>query len=520
MTAPTGAEDLRGLARRGSLSLAGAGVSAVVNLLLIVVVTRNVDAEVAGALFSATSLFVVLEAVCALGTATGVVYFISRSRALAEHRRVRETLRLAVVPVVLASLLGAAALAGLAPEVVALIGVPDDDGEGTLFVRLLAAFLPVAVLYDVLVAATQGFHTMTPTVLLEKVGRPTLQVVAMGLAVVLGGPAWVLPLAWVAPYAVTLVLSGLALRRLLRRHAVAPAQQSGGGADGKVGDEVGPLDRRTFWSFTAPRGIAAAAQLSLQRLDIVLVAAYLGAAPAAVYTAATRFVVLGQLGSQAVALAVQPKLSELMAQEDLVSTRRVYRTSTAWVVAVTWPVHLVVAMLAPVLLELFGPGYSSGRVVTVVLAVAMLVATGCGMVTMLLLMAGRSRENLLNVGIALVVNLGLNVLLIPRMGIEGAAVAWAVAIVISNLLPLWQVRRAFGLDPFGPAVLKVALLALVCLVPAPAVAWLSGASTTVAVSLVAVGLVVYAAGLGRLRREIALDDLVRSVVRKLRPGRR
>ena len=134
----------------------------------------------------------------------------------------------------------------------------------------------------------------------------------------------------------------------------------------------------------------------------MLVALYLGAAPAAVYTAATRFVVLGQLGSQAVALAVQPKLAELMAHEELPATRRVYKTSTAWVVAVTWPVHLVVAMFSPLLMQVFGHGYGEGQPVIVVLACAMLLATACGMVTMLLLMSGRSRENLLNVVVALV----------------------------------------------------------------------------------------------------------------------
>ena len=52
-------------------------------------------------------------------------------------------------------------------------------------------------------------------------------------------------------------------------------------------------------------------------------------------------------------------------------------------------------------------------------------------VTMLLLMAGRSRENLLNVVVALVVNLALNVVLIPRIGIMGAA--WATLLAYAAL---------------------------------------------------------------------------------------
>jgi O-antigen/teichoic acid export membrane protein len=499
--------DISGLARRGILSLGGAAVSAVANLLLIIVVSRAAGQEMAGYLFSSTSLFIVLEGLCALGTATGIVYFIARSRALGQDHLVRPILRTALVPVGLVSLLAAVAMFLLAPVAGEALG-SGDSSVPILFLRILAPFLPFAVLYQVLIAATQGFHTMTPTVVLEKVGRPVLQLALMALALSIG-LSWTLPVAWMGPYLIGLVGVAWSLRRLLHRYTHKPAEQVEGA------EPAAALDVRAFWSFTAPRGLAAAAQLSLQRLDIVLVAIYLGAEPAAIYTAATRFVVLGQLGSQAVALAVQPKLSELMAREDIAATRRVYRTSTAWVVAVTWPVHLVVAMLSPLLMQMFGSGYEDGRPVMVLLAGAMLVATGCGMVTMLLLMSGRSRENLLNVLVALVTNVSLNVVLIPRIGIMGAAIAWAVAIVLSNLLPLVQVHRAYGLDPFGPATAQVAALSLACFALLPGLAWLLSGESPVVIGAVALGCVLYAVGLFLLRHALELDDLVQSVRRKV-----
>ena len=500
--------DMTGLARRGLLSLGGAGVSAVANLLLIVIVARAVDKETAGYLFSTTSLFIVVESLCALGTATGLVYFIARHRALGESQLVRPLLRTALWPVLSVSVVAAVLMFVLAPHVGGLLGTSAD--EAVLFLRILAPFVVFAVLCDVLIAATQGFQVMRPTVVLEKIGRPLLQLLLLGVALLVG-LSWTLPVAWMGPYVVELVLVFAALHGLLRRDDRTEARREAA----STGAQPTPVDRRTFWLYTAPRGLAAAAQLTLQRLDIVLVAAFLGAAPAAVYTAATRFVVLGQLGSQAVSLAVQPKFSELMAHQDVVRTRQVYRTTTAWVVAVTWPVHLVVAMLSPVLMRLFGHGYGDGRSVMVILAMAMLVATGCGMVTMLLLMSGRSRENLLNVVVALVSNLVLNVLLIPRMGIEGAAVAWAVAIVLSNLLPLYQIHRAYGLNPFGRATFRVAVLCVGCFVGLPGLAWLlSGATVTVIGAVVVAGLL-YAVGLYLLRRVLQLDDLIGTVRNKV-----
>lgn len=515
-TRSTGNTDLPGLARRGIISLLGAGVSAVLNLALIIVVTRTVGRETAGFLFSTTSLFVVLESLCALGTATGIVYFISRVRALGRSSAVPQLLRTALVPVTVCAVAASIGLAAAAPLIAPAMGADGSDLP-TLYLRLVAIFLPFAVLHDVLIAATQGYHTMTPTVLLEKIGRPALQVTAVGAAALIGG-AWMLPVAWVGPYAVSLALAALALRRLV----ASPADTTAPGTPGDApdvrtpDDDAEPVTRREFWSYTAPRGIAAAAQLSLQRLDIILVAAFLGAAPAAVYTAATRFVVLGQLGSQAVALAIQPKLSELIAHNDLTATRTVYRTTTAWVIAVTWPIHLVVAVTAPLLMSIFGSGYADGRPVVVILAGAMLVATGCGMVTMLLLMSGRSRENLLNVVVALVTNVSLNLILIPAWGIVGAAVSWAVAIVLSNLLPLWQVHRALGIDPFGRGSALVAVLAVGCFAVLPGLGWWIGDSAGAVVG-VGLGGLVYLAGLHRLRHTLQLDELISSVARKLKP---
>jgi O-antigen/teichoic acid export membrane protein len=497
--------DLSGLARRSTMSLAGAVVSAIANLLVIVVVARGAGRSEAGLLFAATSVFIIAQSICGLGTATGVVYFVSRCRALGRPEDVRVILRRALVAVASLSVVASIALLAAAPSIAGLfLSRTQLSLDGATFIRLLVVFLPCAVVYDTLTAASQGFHTMKPTVVLEKIGRPLTQIALLGCAV-LSGVGWLLPLAWAAPYALTLALMMSAVRRLVsQRSAALPVAADRSTTDG-------------FWRYTAPRGLAAAGQLVLQRLDIILVAGYLGAGEAAIYTAATRFVALGQLGSQAVALAVQPKLSELLAIGDRRSVQQVYQTSTSWVVATTRPIHLLVGLLAPVVLFVFGHGYDEGSWVVVILAGSMLVATGCGMVTTVLVMAGRTRWNLLNVAIALVSNVVLNVLLIPRMGITGAAVAWGVAIVLSNVIPLAQVRRLLGIHPFGPATVQAMGLAIVALLPLPLAVWLfAGQAAYLLVPAAAVGAFAYAVGLWLLRSRLGLDAVIAPLGRRRR----
>jgi O-antigen/teichoic acid export membrane protein len=228
--------------------------------------------------------------------------------------------------------------------------------------------------------------------------------------------------------------------------------------------------RRDFWRFTGPRALASVAQLALQRVDVLLVAALGGLAPAAVYAVSGRFVILVQFANQGISQSVQPRLAEALTTGDRRTANHLYQTATGWLVLVTWPICLLVGNLAPYYLRLFGDGYAAGAPVVVVLAGAMLVATGCGMVDMVLAMAGRTAWNLVNVVIALAVTVGLDLLLIPRLGALGAAIGLACAMVANNLLPLIQVGRAVGLHPFGPGTRAAALLSLACFGAVPAVA--------------------------------------------------
>ena len=99
-------------------------------------------------------------------------------------------------------------------------------------------------------------------------------------------------------------------------------------------------------------------------------------------------------------------------------------------------------------------------------------------------------------------------MLIPAFGITGAAVAWSISILFQNLVPTWQIFRAFHLHPLGRGTLAAAAAALVIYgLCGGAIAALSapsaGGAAIIALALVAI----YAAVLWRFRRLLAVDSL-------------
>lgn len=498
-SAPPQRPGMAGVARGGLLNLVGAGVSAVSGVVLVVVVTRALPQAEAGVFFTLISVFLLAGVVARAGTGAGLVYFTAGLRSRGRKQDVRAFQRVAIVPVVAVSLLVAAVLAASAPWVAETVGGQADGAR--LAVLLLAVLLPLTTLSDTVLAGTRGHGTMVPTVALDSLARPLLQLAGVALTVG-GGSVAVVAGVWALPWALSAVLGGWWLSRLGRD---LPARGARPDAD----------TWRTFWRFTGPRAVTSVVAIALQRLDIVLVGVLAGPAQAAVYTAATRFLVVGQLVGTAISNAAQPALAGLLAVDDRVGARHLYQSATAWIVLLAWPLYLLAAVFAEEVLGVFGPGYAAGRPVVLVLAGVMLVATACGMVDMLLTMAGRTTATLVNSLAALGVMLTLDLLLIPRFGILGAAVGWAAAILVKNLLPLLRLHTELRLHPFGRATLSAAGLAAAAFGALP---WLvagalPGSAGTVVVAVL-VGGAAYAAAVLRWSAALDLPPL-----RALRPRR-
>ena len=132
-----------------------------------------------------------------------------------------------------------------------------------------------------------------------------------------------------------------------------------------------------------------------------------------------------------------------------------YATAVRWMAVLLVPMGVAIAWNRHELLALLGPGFEVGSSALLVLAIGYSTCTCFGTIAYVLMLSGRKSVETANAAIATFTNILLCVILIPRLGLLGAALATGVAFFLLNVLRIWQVRHLIGLRTFRPHFLRV-----------------------------------------------------------------
>jgi O-antigen/teichoic acid export membrane protein len=145
-----------------------------------------------------------------------------------------------------------------------------------------------------------------------------------------------------------------------------------------------------------------------------------------------------------------PYVAQLHAKGDTAAVQRVVgRTARAAFVAAC-PVFLLLVLFGgPVLRLVFGPEYEAGATALAILATGQLVNTSTGTVGIVLNMTGHERDTMLGVAVAAVATVVLNALLVPPLGIDGAALATAASMILWNVVMAYRLYVRTGLVSFA-----------------------------------------------------------------------
>lgn len=186
----------------------------------------------------------------------------------------------------------------------------------------------------------------------------------------------------------------------------------------------------------------------LTNADVVIVGLYLKPDEVAVYFAAAKTMALMQFVFFSVKAAAAPRFSALVASGDREGLACFAGEMARWGFWPSLAVGLVMLAAGNLLLSLFGPGFTDGYPLMGILFLGYLAKAAVGPGEVLLTMAGRQQLCAWLYAVVLLSNFVLNMVLIPRYGLAGAAMAAAGAMMIEAILLHLTVRKALGIVLF------------------------------------------------------------------------
>ena len=150
----------------------------------------------------------------------------------------------------------------------------------------------------------------------------------------------------------------------------------------------------------------------------------------------------------AVSAAVAHRFSEYHVTADHARLKQILGDSIRWTFWASLAATVVILSMGQPLLWLFGPRFVEGYYLMFILAAGLMARASVGPVERLMSMLGEQKVCAMVYATAFALNLILCIVLIPRIGVAGAAIATATALIVESMLLFWMAKRRLGFHVF------------------------------------------------------------------------
>ncbi|MDJ0613640.1 MAG: oligosaccharide flippase family protein [Rhizobiaceae bacterium] len=302
-------------------------------------------------------------------------------------------------------------------------------------IMLATLCLPVVALTNVMEGIGRPFNWSLLSFLPTFIFRPIGILVLMAVALVLGATSTAIT-AMVATVLATYLVGIWQYLRLQNKL-------------GKAVPFVKPSYRLKNWFLIAlPIFLVESFYVLLTSMDVLFVSFMMKPEDTAVYFASTKILALVHFVYFAVRAAASHRYSAYHASRNFEGLREFVGKSIAWTF---WPsLFLGVFMIATgkYFLMLFGNEFVAGVSFLYILVIGIVIRASVGPAESLLVMTNNQKSCAWVYVLALFVNVTLNLSLIPSFGLNGAAIATAVAMVFESAALYTIIRHKLSLHAF------------------------------------------------------------------------
>jgi len=418
------------IAREGGIGMAGFMFGQLFRFAYNLAAARLLGADALGTYALVVAVMQVGEVLAVGGLDAGLLRFVSQR--VDEERKA-----------VIASAMKRSTLVSILVGVLIVLFSGPISGllHGGMLLRLAlcsaAAALPLSVMTIMAGHAIQAHHRLLPKVLATQVIQPVLLLFTMVVARYASGTGAALALPFVISPLVALVWIVPGFRRMT---GIVP------------GDVFRAGENREMNSFARPLMVVSLFTMLSHWIDVVMLGLLSDVGTVGVYQPAAR--TAGLLRSVLFAFAgiAAPMIAGYHGRQDRAGIRDTYGMVNRWIVTIIMLPFLLLVLFPAELLSVFGQGFAVGSNALVLLSIAALLHAWFGLGNTVLAMSGGERLSMINQAGALLLQVLLHWLLIPRLGLRGAALSTLIVMAMLTGVRMIELRSLLGI-PFFPVSL-------------------------------------------------------------------
>lgn len=186
-------------------------------------------------------------------------------------------------------------------------------------------------------------------------------------------------------------------------------------------------------------------------MDIIMIGLLSTDRELGLYRIASALAIMGALPVSALSTIFNPIIARNVSDKAWEELNKTLKTVTRWLMSISLPVLCAMFLLPDLLLWMFGEQYQESQTSLLILIGGQFIWVSCSMAMRLIPMSGHSTLTLINGLIAAILNILLNLWLIPKYGAIGAAISTATTLALWSLwrlVEIWHLMRCF---PFSKA---------------------------------------------------------------------
>lgn len=177
-------------------------------------------------------------------------------------------------------------------------------------------------------------------------------------------------------------------------------------------------------------------------INLIILGLFVSSSQIGIYNVAIQISILASSGLQAVNLVVAPQFASLFVQQDHKRLQRLTTISARVVLVINLIITIFFILYGKLFLQLiYGSEYVTGYGSMLILLIGQFVNSATGSVAFLLNMTDNEKLTIRGSLTAVVINILLSFILSPLLGINGAAIASATSIAVSNIILWWLVYK-------------------------------------------------------------------------------